>query len=66
MPFSIYQAFDGIKETIHRRLADSGIRSQRPLKHLPLVPHHEQCQLDFCQLWANWCVTDWRRGIFSD
>ncbi|GFT85766.1 HTH_Tnp_Tc3_2 domain-containing protein [Trichonephila clavipes] len=32
-----------IKETI------CGLRSRRPLRRLPLTPHHRQCRLDFCR-----------------
>ncbi|GFV85645.1 HTH_Tnp_Tc3_2 domain-containing protein [Trichonephila clavipes] len=50
------------KETTDR----SGLRSRRPLRRLPLTPHHRQCRLDFCRPRATWSVTDWRRVIFSD
>ncbi|GFU51139.1 HTH_Tnp_Tc3_2 domain-containing protein [Trichonephila clavipes] len=43
-----------------------GLRSRRPLRRLPLTPHHRQCRLDFCRPRATWSVTDWRRVIFSD
>ncbi|GFU22644.1 HTH_Tnp_Tc3_2 domain-containing protein [Trichonephila clavipes] len=36
----------------------------RPLRRLPLTPHHRQCRLDFCR--PRQLVTDWRRVIFSD
>ncbi|GFV08081.1 HTH_Tnp_Tc3_2 domain-containing protein [Trichonephila clavipes] len=52
------------RETIRRRLIV--LRSRRPLRRLPLTPHHRQCQLDFCRPRATWSVTDWRRVIFSD
>ncbi|GFV29476.1 HTH_Tnp_Tc3_2 domain-containing protein [Trichonephila clavipes] len=51
------------KETTDRKLAS---RSRRPLRRLPLTPHHRQCRLDFCRPRATWSVTDWRRVIFSD
>ncbi|GFT11304.1 transposable element Tcb1 transposase [Trichonephila clavipes] len=54
------------RETIRRRLTEVGLRSRRPLKRLPLTPHHRQCRLDFCRPRATWSVTDWRRVIFSD
>ncbi|GFV70305.1 HTH_Tnp_Tc3_2 domain-containing protein [Trichonephila clavipes] len=41
-------------------------RSRRPLRRLPLTPHHRQCRLDFYRPRATWSVTDWRRVIFSD
>ncbi|GFT91177.1 HTH_38 domain-containing protein [Trichonephila clavipes] len=37
------------RETIRRRLTEVGLRSRRPLKRLPLTPHHRQCRLDFCR-----------------
>ncbi|GFX91227.1 transposable element Tcb1 transposase [Trichonephila clavipes] len=54
------------RETIRRRLTEVGLRSRRPLRRLPLTPHHRQCRLDFYQPRATWSVTDWRRVIFSD
>ncbi|GFT68067.1 transposable element Tcb1 transposase [Trichonephila clavipes] len=54
------------RETIRRRLTEVGLRSRRPLRCLPLTPHHRQCRLDFCRPRATWSVTDWRRVIFSD
>ena len=54
------------KETILRQLADADIRSQCPLRHLPLTPHFKQCQLDFCESWESRIVSNWRRVIFSN
>ncbi|GFV39131.1 transposable element Tcb1 transposase, partial [Trichonephila clavipes] len=54
------------RETIRRRLTEVGLRSRRPLRRLPLTPHHRQCRLDFCRPRTTWSVTDWRRVIFSD
>ncbi|GFX10108.1 transposable element Tcb2 transposase [Trichonephila clavipes] len=54
------------RETIRRRLTEVGLGSRRPLRRLPLTPHHRQCRLDFCRPRATWSVTDWRRVIFSD
>ncbi|GFS93792.1 HTH_Tnp_Tc3_2 domain-containing protein, partial [Trichonephila clavipes] len=54
------------RETIRRRLTEVGLRSRRPLRRLPLTPHHRQCRLDFCRPRATWSVTDWRRVIFGD
>ncbi|GFX17695.1 HTH_Tnp_Tc3_2 domain-containing protein [Trichonephila clavipes] len=54
------------EKTIRRRLTEVGLRSRRPLRRLPLTPHHRQCRLDFCRPRATWSVTDWRRVIFSD
>ncbi|GFT49864.1 hypothetical protein TNCV_2165691 [Trichonephila clavipes] len=43
------------RETIRRRLTEVGLRSRRPLRRLPLTPHHRQ--------WifaprATWSVTE--------
>ncbi|GFU72674.1 HTH_38 domain-containing protein [Trichonephila clavipes] len=38
------------RETIRRRLTEVGVRSRRPLRRLPLTPHHRQCRLDFADL----------------
>ncbi|GFX42856.1 HTH_Tnp_Tc3_2 domain-containing protein [Trichonephila clavipes] len=46
------------RETIRRRLTEVGLRSRRPLRRLPLTPHHRQCRLDFCRPRATWSVTD--------
>ncbi|GFW29306.1 HTH_Tnp_Tc3_2 domain-containing protein [Trichonephila clavipes] len=54
-----------LRETIRRRLTEVGLRSRRPLRRLPLTPHHRQCRLDFADLGQR-SVTDWRRVIFSD
>ncbi|GFV40520.1 HTH_Tnp_Tc3_2 domain-containing protein [Trichonephila clavipes] len=48
------------RETIRRRTE----RSRRPLRRLPLTPHHRQCRLDFCRPRAE--CDNWRRVIFSD
>ncbi|GFV46344.1 HTH_Tnp_Tc3_2 domain-containing protein [Trichonephila clavipes] len=37
------------RETIRRRLTKVGLRELRPLRRLPLTPHHRQCRLDFCR-----------------
>ncbi|GFT91265.1 HTH_Tnp_Tc3_2 domain-containing protein [Trichonephila clavipes] len=50
------------KETTDR----SWLEGRRPLRRLPLTPHHRQCRLDFCRPRAAWSVTDWRRVIFRD
>ncbi|GFV11747.1 HTH_Tnp_Tc3_2 domain-containing protein [Trichonephila clavipes] len=46
------------RETIRRRLTEVGLRSRRPLRRLPLTPHHRQCRLDFCRPRATWSVTE--------
>ncbi|GFV48834.1 HTH_Tnp_Tc3_2 domain-containing protein [Trichonephila clavipes] len=51
------------RETIRRRLTEVGLRSRRPLRRLPLIPHHRQT--GFLPTSGNF-VTDWRRVIFSD
>ncbi|GFW45127.1 transposable element Tcb2 transposase [Trichonephila clavipes] len=62
----VYRRGGAIRETIRRRLTEVGLRSRRPLRRLPLIPHHRQCRLDFCRPRATWSVTDWRRVIFGD
>ncbi|GFX37283.1 HTH_Tnp_Tc3_2 domain-containing protein [Trichonephila clavipes] len=42
-------------------MTEVGLRSRRPLRRLPLTPHHRQCRLVFCRPRATWSVTDWRR-----
>ncbi|GFX38965.1 HTH_Tnp_Tc3_2 domain-containing protein [Trichonephila clavipes] len=59
--FTSFQTSSAIKRTIRRRLTEVGLRSRRPLRRLPLTPHHRQCRLDFCRPRATWSVTDWRR-----
>ncbi|GFT63420.1 hypothetical protein TNCV_1780521 [Trichonephila clavipes] len=46
------------RETIRRRLTEVGLRSRRPLRRLPLTPHHRQCRL-VLPTSATWSVTDW-------
>ncbi|GFT35828.1 HTH_38 domain-containing protein [Trichonephila clavipes] len=41
------------RETIRRRLTEVGLRSRRPLRRLPLTPHHRQCRLDFLPTSGN-------------
>ncbi|GFT90991.1 transposable element Tc1 transposase [Trichonephila clavipes] len=53
------------RETIKETTDRSCLRSRRPLRRLPLTPHHRQCRLDFADL-GTWSMTDWRRVIFSD
>ncbi|GFY11460.1 HTH_Tnp_Tc3_2 domain-containing protein [Trichonephila clavipes] len=65
-PLTSFQTSVPSRETIRRRLTEVGLRSRRPLRRLPLTPHHRQCRLDFCRPRATWSVTDWRRVIFSD
>ncbi|GFW20992.1 transposable element Tc1 transposase [Trichonephila clavipes] len=60
-PLTSFQTSRAIKRN-HTTL----VRSRRPLRRLPLTPHHRECRLDFCRPRATWSVTDWRRVIFSD
>ncbi|GFW48351.1 HTH_Tnp_Tc3_2 domain-containing protein [Trichonephila clavipes] len=64
-PYNRPQRSSAIKRN-HKRRADRSWRGRRPLRRLPLTPHHRQCRLDFCRPRAAWSVTDWRRVIFSD
>ncbi|GFU76682.1 HTH_Tnp_Tc3_2 domain-containing protein [Trichonephila clavipes] len=62
-----FQTSSAIKRNHNpRRLTEVGLRSRRPLRRLPLTPHHRQCRLDFCRPRATLSVTDWRRVVFSD
>ncbi|GFT24695.1 HTH_Tnp_Tc3_2 domain-containing protein [Trichonephila clavipes] len=60
-----FQTSSASRETIRRRLTEVGLRSRRPLRRLPLTPHHRHVD-GFCRPRATWSVTDWRRVIFSD
>ncbi|GFT86243.1 DDE_3 domain-containing protein [Trichonephila clavipes] len=59
----VYRRGGAIKRNHKTRLTEVGLRSRRPLRRLPLTPHHRQCRLDFADLGH---VTDWRRVVFSD
>ncbi|GFX97845.1 hypothetical protein TNCV_4904961 [Trichonephila clavipes] len=48
-PLTSFQTSSAIKRNHKRRLTEVGLRSRRPLRHLPLTPHHRQCRLDFCR-----------------
>ncbi|GFX69084.1 transposable element Tcb2 transposase [Trichonephila clavipes] len=62
----VYRLGGAIKRN-HKETTDrSWLEGRRPLRRLPLTPHHRQCRLDFCRPRATWSVTDWRRVIFSD
>ncbi|GFW88395.1 hypothetical protein TNCV_2287211 [Trichonephila clavipes] len=65
-PLTSFQTSSAIKrnhkETNDRRI---GLRSRRPLRRLPLTPHHRQVSTGFSDL-GHGSVTDWRRVIFSD
>ncbi|GFV60865.1 HTH_Tnp_Tc3_2 domain-containing protein [Trichonephila clavipes] len=50
------------RETIRRRLTEVGLRSRRPLRRLPLTPHHRRVSTGFCRPRANRLETI----IFSD
>ncbi|GFW34318.1 HTH_38 domain-containing protein [Trichonephila clavipes] len=66
-PLTSFQTSSAIKRN-HKETTDRSWLewSRRPLRRLPLTPHHRQCRLDFADLEATWSVTDWRRVIFSD
>ncbi|GFU93923.1 hypothetical protein TNCV_2452941 [Trichonephila clavipes] len=51
------------RETISETTDRDWLAERRPLRRLPLTPHHTQCRLDTTR--ATWSVRDWRR-IFSD
>ncbi|GFU89293.1 HTH_38 domain-containing protein, partial [Trichonephila clavipes] len=50
-PLTSFQTSSAIKRNHKgRRLTEVGLRSRRPLRRLPLTPHHRQCRLDFADL----------------
>ena len=59
-------AFKMIARTIHRRLTETGFRSRRPLRRLPLTSVQGQTRLQWYQAHSHWNVTDWNRIVFSD
>ena len=52
--------------TIDRRLRERGLRSRRPLRHLPLTPAHCRARLQWCMARSTWNDADWGRIVFSD
>ncbi|GFX70381.1 HTH_Tnp_Tc3_2 domain-containing protein [Trichonephila clavipes] len=54
------------RETIRRRLTEVGLRSRRPLRRLPLTPHHRQCVDWIFATSGNLECDRLRRVIFSD
>ncbi|GFV76536.1 HTH_Tnp_Tc3_2 domain-containing protein [Trichonephila clavipes] len=64
-PFTTLRHLVVPRETI-RKLQDAGKRSRRPLKRIPLTPHHKQWRLEFFRHRARWRVTYWKRVIFSN
>ncbi|GFW32199.1 hypothetical protein TNCV_1169961 [Trichonephila clavipes] len=42
-PLTSFQTSSAIKRNHKRRLTEVGLRSRRPLRRLPLTPHHRQC-----------------------
>lgn len=55
-----------VPSTISRRLAKAGLRSQRPLRRLPLTPQHRRSRLEWCRSRSSWLPSDWHRIVFSD
>ncbi|GFW35456.1 transposable element Tcb2 transposase [Trichonephila clavipes] len=51
--------------TISRRLIQSGLHSQRPLRTLALTPQRRRARLEWCRARATW-MTEWRNVVFSD
>ncbi|GFY17891.1 transposable element Tcb2 transposase [Trichonephila clavipes] len=52
--------------TIRRRLAEGHLRSQRPLRVLPLTPTHQCLRLECCRARENWTAAEWNQVVFSD
>ncbi|GFU58806.1 hypothetical protein TNCV_5123181 [Trichonephila clavipes] len=63
-PLTSFQTSSAIKRN-HKGDDDRSWQSRRPLRRLPLTPHHSRYRLDFADLGQLEC-TDWRRVIFSD
>ncbi|MBJ3201399.1 hypothetical protein JGB54_23265, partial [Salmonella enterica subsp. enterica serovar Agona] len=51
--------------TISRRLSESGLKSCRPLRKLPLTQSHQSQRLQWCRNRTSW-TTEWHRIVFSD
>ncbi|GFW28706.1 transposable element Tc1 transposase [Trichonephila clavipes] len=51
--------------TISRRLVESGLHSQRPLRTLALTPQRRRARLEWCRARVTW-MTEWRNVMFSD
>lgn len=52
--------------TVDRRLAAAGLRVYRPMRRLPLTPHHRRLRLLWCRDREAWNDEEWRRIMFSD
>ncbi|GFX25249.1 hypothetical protein TNCV_1274101 [Trichonephila clavipes] len=49
-PLTSFQTSSAIKRNHKETMTEVGLRSRRPLRRLPLTPHHRQCRLDFADL----------------
>ncbi|GFT44617.1 integrase catalytic domain-containing protein [Trichonephila clavipes] len=48
-----------VPQTISGHLAESNLKSKRPLRALPLTVEHRQLRLQWCQARSMWNVTNW-------
>ncbi|GFT23422.1 HTH_Tnp_Tc3_2 domain-containing protein [Trichonephila clavipes] len=55
-----------VPQTISRHLAETNLKSKRPLRALPLTPEHRPLRLQWSQARSMWNVTDWQKVMFSD
>ncbi|KFM58838.1 Transposable element Tc1 transposase, partial [Stegodyphus mimosarum] len=55
-----------VPSTISRRLSEAGLRSQRPLRRLPLTPQHRRSRLEWSHSRSSWLPLDYHHVVFSD
>ncbi|GFU64436.1 hypothetical protein TNCV_3948031 [Trichonephila clavipes] len=48
-----------VLSTISRLLAQTGLRSNRPLRRLPLTPQYQRNRLEWCQSPLSWLPSDY-------
>ncbi|GFV91742.1 transposable element Tcb2 transposase [Trichonephila clavipes] len=51
---------------VSRRLAESWLRSQRPLRRLSLTPQHRRNRLERCCRQSSWLKSNWHLIVFTD
>ncbi|GFS50217.1 transposable element Tcb2 transposase [Trichonephila clavipes] len=55
-----------VLSTISWCLAETGLRSQWPLRHLLLTPQHQRNHLEWCRSQSSCLPSDWHRIVFND
>ncbi|GFW31612.1 transposable element Tcb2 transposase [Trichonephila clavipes] len=55
-----------VPSIISRRLVDAVLRSQWPLKRLPLIPKYRQHRLQWCRSRSSWLQSNWHHIVFSN